>query len=813
MKRLLVGLLATFWMITIPIGDVSANDGDPMGGFGNDGRINIEPPNSGDDIMGEDVAVDSEGRIISVTNVRAFPCPAGDITIRRYLPDGTLDPAFTPVNPSPPAGYDVYVKSLDIDATGRTLITGFFVDCLTSQPAISFVMRLTTTGVLDPTFDGPGTDCAGTGNGNGIAAFEFSDPLEFSDLHVRSDGRYVVNGDRNGGDLTLLTIDQNTGGCAMGDADEYLTDISPGGSRVYATHSLLPRPDGGYFSIGEHYDVPSGDSQGFIVATSSDGSIDPSWGNGGTLIDTSSPDPGGYVDAVLLDDGGFATIHPDDGAGSVVVRRFDSNGVPVSTFGTSGEIRITPPGGTGYYFPNSIAMSGDRLYVAAFSIIGGSFSSFIWSLDLLGNFDPRWGNNGTLQLDPSSTHADDYFFRLNSTPAGQLLATGSNGSTGDAFIRQFVAAPATTSVTPVRILDTRNAIGAPRAKVTNSILSLQVAGVDGVPLSGVEAVTLNVTVDGTVAPDVGGYVTVYPCTSTVPEASNLNFRTGQIVANAVLAPLSADGRVCFSVYGSAHLIADLGGWSATGSGFTALSPARIMSTRNGVNAAQRRVVDETVQLNVLGLGGVPLSGVAAVSLNVTAVNTSTGVHPGYLTVYPCDAPERPDVSSLNFTANAIVPNAVIATVPTNGELCFYVYGGADILVDVNGWIADGSGYTTLAPARILNTREGVGAAKQKVSNSSIMLDVRYVETVGLGAIAMNITVTNAVAPDEGGYLTVYPCDTPKPDASNLNFRTGQTIANTVIVRVPQTGVNAGRICFYVYGSADVLADVTGFYLP
>ena len=50
MKRLLVALLATFWMITIPIGDVSANDGDPMGGFGNDGRINIEPPNPGDDI-------------------------------------------------------------------------------------------------------------------------------------------------------------------------------------------------------------------------------------------------------------------------------------------------------------------------------------------------------------------------------------------------------------------------------------------------------------------------------------------------------------------------------------------------------------------------------------------------------------------------------------------------------------------------------------------------------------------------------------------------------------------------------------------
>jgi hypothetical protein len=60
---------------------------------------------------------------------------------------------------------------------------------------------------------------------------------------------------------------------------------------------------------------------------------------------------------------------------------------------------------------------------------------------------------------------------------------------------------------------------------------------------------------------------------------------------------------------------------------------------------------------------------------------------------------------------------------------------------------------------------------------------------------------------------VYPCDSPRPEASNLNFRTGQTIANAVIVRVPLTGSDAGRICFHVHGTADVIADITGFYLP
>jgi hypothetical protein len=35
----------------------------------------------------------------------------------------------------------------------------------------------------------------------------------------------------------------------------------------------------------------------------------------------------------------------------------------------------------------------------------------------------------------------------------------------------------------------------------------------------------------------------------------------------------------------------------------------------------------------------------------------------------------------------------------------------------------------------------------------------------------------------------------------------------VIVKVPRTGVDAGRACFHVYGRADVIVDATGFFLP
>ena len=70
---------------------------------------------------------------------------------------------------------------------------------------------------------------------------------------------------------------------------------------------------------------------------------------------------------------------------------------------------------------------------------------------------------------------------------------------------------------------------------------------------------------------------------------------------------------------------------------------------------------------------------------------------------------------------------------------------------------------------------------------------------------MNVTVVEGENPTlGGGYVTVYPCGT-RPDASNLNFVSGQTDPNSVIAPVSATG----KVCFYVYGTAHLLADVSG----
>ncbi|MEZ5259984.1 MAG: hypothetical protein R2705_24795 [Ilumatobacteraceae bacterium] len=67
---------------------------------------------------------------------------------------------------------------------------------------------------------------------------------------------------------------------------------------------------------------------------------------------------------------------------------------------------------------------------------------------------------------------------------------------------------------------------------------------------------------------------------------------------------------------------------------------------------------------------------------------------------------------------------------------------------------------------------------------------------------LNVTV---VAPDGDGYVTVYPCGADRPNASNVNYKAGQTIANSVVANV---GGN-GQVCIYSYANAYVLVDVAG----
>jgi ELWxxDGT repeat protein len=249
------------------------------------------------------------------------------------------------------------------------------------------------------------------------------------------------------------------------------------------------------------------------------------------------------------------------------------------------------------------------------------------------------------------------------------------------------------------------------------------------------------------------------------------------------------------------------------SSFTPLAqPVRILDTRTAgdtgkVGALDGRGAAYTLQVN--GVAGVPFHGVAAVSLNVTAVATEAGNEGGYVTVYPCGT--KPDASNLNFVANQIIPNAVVAPVSDDGKVCFYVYGKAHLLADVSGWLPAG-GFTALAqPYRLLNTRTAGDAGKiGEIDGSGVAYTLQIagqggLPSAGIGSVALNVTVVDGLVNEYGGYVTVYPCGT-RPDASNLNFTTGQIVPNAVIAPVSADG----KVCIYVYGKSHILVDASGY---
>ncbi len=57
-----------------------------------------------------------------------------------------------------------------------------------------------------------------------------------------------------------------------------------------------------------------------------------------------------------------------------------------------------------------------------------------------------------------------------------------------------------------------------------------------------------------------GFITVYPCNTTRPTASSLNYTAGQTIANAVVAKTGPDGTVCVYNHSQTHIVADVNGY-------------------------------------------------------------------------------------------------------------------------------------------------------------------------------------------------------------------------------------------------------------
>lgn len=126
---------------------------------------------------------------------------------------------------------------------------------------------------------------------------------------------------------------------------------------------------------------------------------------------------------------------------------------------------------------------------------------------------------------------------------------------------------------------------------------------------------------------------------------------------------------------------------------------------------------------------------------------------------------------------------------------------------------DGSSFVGLAPARLADSRPGAatvdgvlagGDARAAGSVTVVPVAGRAGVPGGAAAVALNVTVTQAGG---AGYVSVYPCGAERPNASNLNFVAGQTLANAVMVKVGE----GAAVCVFVSEATQLIVDIGGYF--
>jgi alpha-tubulin suppressor-like RCC1 family protein len=252
---------------------------------------------------------------------------------------------------------------------------------------------------------------------------------------------------------------------------------------------------------------------------------------------------------------------------------------------------------------------------------------------------------------------------------------------------------------------------------------------------------------------------------------------------------------------------DSGGQASAGSAFTPMSPTRVLDTRTGAGQGGTvRPVGENGRIT-LNLSSVIPANATSVVLNLTATNVSTYTN---VTAWP-DGEAQPDSSNLNLIPHDTRANLATVAVGANRSVDLWNrFGTLDLIADIAGYYAPGSGslFTSQAPNRVLDTRDGTGqggAVRPVGPNQKIVLDLSSVLPTTATAVVLNLTADGAT---DYTVVTAWPDGGAQPNASNLNVQAHQTTPNLVTVAVPASRkIDLSN----VVGSVNLIADLAGYY--
>ena len=314
-----------------------------------------------------------------------------------------------------------------------------------------------------------------------------------------------------------------------------------------------------------------------------------------------------------------------------------------------------------------------------------------------------------------------------------------------------------------------------------------------------DAAVVNLTPVGALAGGSGQLVS--SDIAAPPVYSNVNFAPGTVDPNVALASIGADGQTCFvnNSLGRTGVIADhMGTIDAAEYTFATPggAPARVVDTRSRLGGPR---LAPSARL-CFGVSGTP--GDAAV-VNLTPVRAS-GTGNGQLV--SSDVVSPPVASNVNYTSGSIDPNVAVATIGTDGEVCFEnaALASVDLIADHLGTI-DADSYTQAtasgAPARVLDTRRALGGTRPGPGAR------RCFPVDGPPGDAAVVNLTPVQGTGTGNGQLVSSDIAAPPVFSNVNWDVGTIDPNVAIVEI---GADS-EVCFInnALGSVDLIADHLG----
>jgi uncharacterized delta-60 repeat protein len=276
------------------------------------------------------VALQADGKIVGAGRTVEGSTPV--FALARYNPDGSLDTAFgTGGETTTAIGTYATAEDVAVQPDGKIVAAGFAI----SGNETFAVVRYNPNGSLDTSFGTGGKVTTGFGPGGYSVAFGCA---------LQPDGKILVAGYAYDGTKYYFALARYNADSSLdtsfGTGGKVLTSIGSG----YAVGKKVKlMPDGkivvaGYSQRGT---MPTND---FTLARyDSNGSLDASFGTGGTVTTTFGADTRSAVNAVLIQKNGKIVAvgweRPTTGYRDLfAVARYSKNGLLDSTFGTGGKL-------------------------------------------------------------------------------------------------------------------------------------------------------------------------------------------------------------------------------------------------------------------------------------------------------------------------------------------------------------------------------------------------------------------------------------------------------------------------------------------